>query len=99
MAAEPANRPPATNGSRRPDHWQSRFLVVPVDRVLVEQAIKLAGVHRLRGYDAVQLAALLRVGRRQARAGRPAPVLVSADAALNAAAAEGFTVDDPNLQP
>jgi hypothetical protein len=26
MAAEPANRPPATNGSRRPDHWQSRFL-------------------------------------------------------------------------
>jgi uncharacterized protein len=80
--------------------FRTLFQVVPVDCALIERAMKLAGVHRLRGYDAVQLAALLRVGRRQARAGRPAPVLVSADAALNAAAvAEGFTVDDPNLHP
>jgi predicted nucleic acid-binding protein len=82
--------------------WEFRtfFQVVPVDRALVDRAITLAGLHRLRGYDAVQLAALVQVRRRFNRAGRPAPALVSADAALNAAAfAEGFAVEDPDLHP
>ena len=47
------------------------------------------------GYDAVQLAATLEV-----RAKIPSLILVSADAALNtAAAAEGLQVEDPNTHP
>jgi predicted nucleic acid-binding protein len=80
--------------------FRTFFQVIPVDQALVNRAMTLAGLHRLRGYDAVQLAALVQLRRRFNRAGRPAPVLVSADAALNAAAvAESFAVEDPNLHP
>jgi len=57
--------------------------------------VTLVRRHGLRGYDAVQLAAVLEI-----HATDPSLTLLSADAELNAAAlAEGLTVDDPNLHP
>lgn len=60
----------------------------------------LAEKYRLRGYDAVQLAAGSQLHAAALVKGFPAPVFVSADAQLNAAAlAEALAVDDPNAYP
>jgi hypothetical protein len=57
----------------------------------------LAETHALRGYDAVQCAAVLVVHTYRQALQMPGLTLVSADDALNAAAAaEGLLVDDPN---
>jgi len=72
-----------------------QYRVVEVSPGLVAQAATLARRHGLRGYDAVQLAAVLEI-----HATDPSLTLLSADADLNAAAlAEGLTVDDPNSHP
>ena len=62
--------------------------------------MQLANRHRLRAYDAVQLAAALDVYRDWS-ANRPgAFVFVPAGRALNAAATdEGLSVEYPNLHP
>ena len=36
-----------------------RFLMIPVERLIIDQAVKLTRLHRLRGYDAIQLATAL----------------------------------------
>ena len=55
--------------------------------------------HALRGYDALQLAALMEVGSHARLLGVPL-TLISADLELNtAAAADGFAVEDPNAHP
>jgi hypothetical protein len=60
----------------------------------------VARKHRLRAYDAVQLAVVLDVHRRQQDAGLGMVTLISADQALNdAALAEGLSVDDPRSHP
>ncbi len=66
----------------------------------VQEAMALAQVHELRGYDAVQLAVALFL-RLQCRVlGQPDPILITADAELAAAAVrEGLPVDDPNAHP
>ncbi len=72
-----------------------QYRVVEVTAGLVAQAATLARTHALRGYDAVQLAAVLEV-----HATDPSLTLLSADLELNAAAlAEGLSVDDPNPHP
>jgi uncharacterized protein len=72
-----------------------QYIPVEISAGLIVHAGLLAETHALRAYDAVQLAAALEV-----RSKIPALILVSADAALNAAAiAEGLPVDDPNLHP
>ena len=64
---------------------------------LITQAIALAQTYALRGYDAIQLAAVLTVHVAREAQGLPRLTLVSADHELNAAAvAEGVLVDDPN---
>jgi predicted nucleic acid-binding protein len=81
-------------------HFQNRFQLIPINRNLIAQAMLLAVRHRLRGYDAVQLASALEARARQAARGQPAPVFVSADANLNAAATtESLAVDDPTTHP
>jgi uncharacterized protein len=56
--------------------------------------------HNLRAYDAVQLAAVLEVNDDRVAVGLSSVTLISADTALNAAAAaEGLAVDDPNAHP
>jgi uncharacterized protein len=72
-----------------------QYRVVEVSAGLVAQAATLARRHALRGYDAVQLAAVLEI-----HATDPSLTLLSSDAELNtAAAAEGLLVDDPNAHP
>jgi len=72
-----------------------QYRIVEVSAGLVAQAATLARKHAQRGYDAVQLAAVLEI-----HATDPSLTLLSSDADLNAAAlAEGLAVDDPNLHP
>ena len=74
------------------------YNLVEVNEALVSEAMSLAETHALRAYDAVQLAAALELYRQRTSHGASAPTLISADAALNAAAtAEGLIVDDPNI--
>jgi predicted nucleic acid-binding protein len=77
--------------------FASVYRPVEITPVLIQQAMDPAEIRALRGYDAVQLAAALEVDAYYLVLGMPALRLVSADAALNAAAtAEGLAVEDPN---
>ena len=78
---------------------QRQYQRVAVTGALIVQAMSMAEKHRLRGYDAVQLAAALQVLVACQALAVPL-VFVSADSNLNAAAAkEGLTVDNPTLHP
>jgi uncharacterized protein len=86
--------------SRFRKHLAGRYFPSQITPALVSEAMKLANTHRLRAYDAVQLAAALDVYRDWSANRLGAFVFVSADRDLNAAAtAEGLTVEDPNLHP
>ena len=62
--------------------------------------MRLADLHELRAYDAVQLAAALELNGRWVAAGMGGITLVSSDQALNdASLAEGLAVDDPRSHP
>ncbi len=72
-----------------------QYMIVEMTPGLIAQAARQARIHALRGYDAVQLAALL-----EAHAAVPLLTLLSSDLELNAAAAiEGLQVDDPSAHP
>lgn len=76
--------------------FAAAYRVVHVSAVLVVRAMNVAERHGLRGYDAVQLAAALRVNDECQALGLPL-TLVSADGELNdAARADGLMVEDPN---
>jgi predicted nucleic acid-binding protein len=78
----------------------NHFRLVATNQRLLNQAMLLATRHRLRGYDAVQLAAAVESRRRIIALGLASLTFVSADSNLNAAAtAEGFAVDNPNHHP
>ena len=69
---------------------------MPVDRAVIDRAVELTQAHRLRGYDAVQLAAALVAGDTLASENLPPPVFVASDGDLLVAAqAEALTVEDP----
>jgi predicted nucleic acid-binding protein len=86
--------------SRFRKHLAGRYFPSQITPALVSDAMTLANRHRLRAYDAVQLAAALDVYRDWSANRFGAFVFVSADRTLNAAAtAEGLTVDDPNSDP
>jgi uncharacterized protein len=81
-------------------HLARRYHVIELTTALFDDAMQAARQHRLRAYDAVQLAAVLHLHQRHRDAGLGPVTLVSADQALNdAALAEGLAVDDPNLHP
>jgi uncharacterized protein len=64
---------------------------------LIEEAVILVQTHGLRAYDAVQLAAVLKVDTARRSAKLSSLILVSSDLALNnAATSEGLIVEDPN---
>ena len=74
--------------------------IFDVTDVLLRQAIHLARVYRLRGCDAVQLAAANEVNRLRIAAGLSPVIFVSADNELNTAArSEGLAVGDSNAHP
>ena len=77
-----------------------QYYKVDITPTLIARAMALAETHALRGYDAVQCAAAVVVHTERQVLGMPPLTLVSADAALNAAAtAEGLLVEDPNTHP
>jgi predicted nucleic acid-binding protein len=76
---------------------RTQYQVVEISPALIDEAMRFAEVHALRGYDAVQLAALSSVQATLRKKQLPLSTLVAADHDLLAAAiAEGFTVEDPN---
>jgi predicted nucleic acid-binding protein len=75
-----------------------QYRMVEVTRLLTERAMTLAEIHALRGYDAIQLAAGVEVHLQCRNLGISSMYFVSADMALNQAAAEeGLDVVNPNL--
>jgi predicted nucleic acid-binding protein len=80
--------------------FQSRYEVVAISAPLIEEAMNLAELHGLRGYDAVQLATALLVEAGMTAKGIGPLTLISADVDLSQAAqTEGRLTDDPNLHP
>ena len=80
--------------------FQTKFDVIPLTAQLIEEAMNLTELHRLRAYDAVQLASVADLEAQMTTAGFGPLTLISADNELNQAAqAEGILTDDPNLHP
>ena len=80
-------------------HLTQRYRHRGTDPALFAEAMLVARRHRLRAYDAVQLAVALEVHRCHQDAGLGPVTLVSADRDLNAAAAaEGLAVEDPTMR-
>lgn len=78
----------------------SLFHIIEITPSLLDDAISNARKYALRGYDAVQLSAVLEINSLRLAFSLPAITLVSADTELNAASAtEGLSIDDPNLHP
>lgn len=81
-------------------HFIGSYNVASLTMDIIDQAMKLAEAHGLRGYDSIQLATALAVKAELMAAGVGNFVFVSADSDLNTAAtAEGLSVDDPNHHP
>ncbi len=77
-------------------HIEHEYLTTPLDAPVLVAARGVIGKYALRTLDAIQLSAALNVA---AAFGEPM-TFVSADRnLLNAALAEGFNVDDPNVHP
>lgn len=78
---------------------QCQYWLIDVDQALILQAIALTRRHKLRGYDAVHLAAALFLRDTLRGNGLPAPHLLTADVELlDAAQAEGLLTDNANLR-
>ena len=78
----------------------TRFLLLPVDRSVLDRAVELTQKHRLRGYDAVQLASALVAADVMSANGLPRPTFVAGDSnLLTAATAEALPVDNPLNHP
>jgi predicted nucleic acid-binding protein len=77
-----------------PKSWKSQV------SYLRDDTGDLCRFHRLRAYDAVQLACALEVRNKLAALGILAPTFVSADTELlNIAKAEGLIIENPSVYP
>lgn len=80
--------------------FNSRYRVIEVDLALVEKAGELIVQYPLRAYDAVQLAAALRVQSVLTSMPETRLIFVSADnRLLDIAQSEGIAFDNPNNYP
>jgi hypothetical protein len=80
--------------------FQAKYTVLSLTTQLFEEAMNLAELHRLRGYDATQLAVAVDFEAEMTASGVGPLTMISADNELNQAAqAEGLLVDDPNQHP
>jgi predicted nucleic acid-binding protein len=78
-------------------HFKTQYHLVLMTTVIVDRAMELAEKHRLRGYDATQLASALAVHTELTASSVSPLVFISADAELNAVArAEELVVQNPN---
>lgn len=81
-------------------HFDTAYQQIAIAEPVLSRAIELTQRHRLRGYDAVQLAAALVVHAEYLVAGLPGLVLISADNDMNvAASAEGLVAENPHTHP
>lgn len=79
---------------------QDEYVLVAIDRVIVDEAIEFTAQHRLRGYDAIHLACALRLNHALTAHQLSPLTFISADTDLLAAAtAEGLLIDNPNHHP
>jgi len=75
---------------------EDHFALLSVDRSVIDRAVELAQRHRLRGYDAVQLATALEASAIMQSQALPALTFVAADSdLLTAAVAERLSVENP----
>jgi uncharacterized protein len=78
-------------------HCTDEYLLIPANHIIIDRAVILTQSHRLRGYDAVQLATALATNAEYLAAGLPALTFITADADLIAAAhIEGLAIENPN---
>ena len=78
-------------------HFTTEYQLVPVSRFILDNAVLLTQNHRLRGYDAVQLAAALAANQTLLIAGLPVMTFVAADRdLLSAPRDEGLQIENPN---
>ncbi|HLH63927.1 MAG TPA: type II toxin-antitoxin system VapC family toxin [Ktedonobacteraceae bacterium] len=76
------------------------YILWPVTTAIYTAAGDLCRSHRLRAYDAVQLACVLGLRSEAAASFTPLPIFVCADNPLIAiAAAEGVSTENPNTHP
>ena len=76
----------------------NQYQIVELTEGIVDRAMTLAQQHALRGYDAMQLAAVSELHAVREEMGLPSPTFVCADVDLNdVAESEGLTTEDPNL--
>ncbi len=81
-------------------HFDAEYAITRLSTPVISQAVRLTQNHRLRGYDAVQLATALDTHATALAAGLPGLVFIAADNDLVLAArAEGLTADNPNVHP
>jgi predicted nucleic acid-binding protein len=110
VAAAFAARHRATGGITRTErdrlfkllaqHVVVEYRAIPISVAVADHAMQLTQQHRLRGYDAVQLATALDTHTTALAAGLPALTFVAADDdLLTAARAEGLAAENPNLHP
>ncbi|MBE9164602.1 type II toxin-antitoxin system VapC family toxin [Tychonema sp. LEGE 06208] len=82
------------------EDFENEYRVVDVDRTLIETAAELVMQHPLRAYDAVQLAAALRVQSVLRSMPETQLIFVSADnRLLDIAQSAGLAIDNPNNYP
>jgi hypothetical protein len=81
-------------------HCQNEYNLIALNRAILDRAVDLTQNHRLRGYDAVQLATTLMTNEALLAAGLAGLTFVAADNDLLAAAqAEGLPTENPNDYP
>lgn len=81
-------------------HCKYQYQLVTMSPTILGRAIELTQQHRLRGYDAVQLATALTANDRLTTVGLAAVVFVAADNdLLTAARAEGLAAENPHDHP
>jgi hypothetical protein len=81
-------------------HCETGYELIAISRFIIDLAVSLTQNHKLRGYDAVQLATALVANEALTAAGLSWLTFVAADHdLLTAADAEGLATDNPNRYP
>jgi uncharacterized protein len=81
-------------------HCETDYEIVLLNVAIISRAVSLTQQHRLRGYDAVQLATALQANAALTTAGLASLTFVAADNDLVVAAqAEGLAAENPNYHP
>jgi uncharacterized protein len=93
------------------DDFEHHYLVIEIARDVIAKAMDLTESHKLRAYDAVEVAVALKIDSQlkavttaamtaTTAAAMPTLVIISSDDELNPAAlAEGLTLEDPRNYP